>query len=209
MVDEKLIKNVQSTFSIYGLVLSRTLSISLAKQLLQINEDEREDWLTGVIEKILSQNLVNPHVEVDHIRAAITDFMRSDVLKETETKINVIDVYDVPKVKYDLSRKKFVLEKVDQELYSDAKQKGTLFKDRFEIIWYRVLRHELFTPSKFGEKNTHKIEITPIEYLLSESKSGDVYTLGLLTEFSEDQYYLEDPGGAVKLDLKKAISFFI
>lgn len=142
MVDDKLIKNIQSTFSIYGLVISRTLSISLAKQLLQVDENEREDWLTGVVEKVLSQNLVNPHVEVEHIRIAITDFMRSDVLKDTETKLNVIDAYDIPRVKYDLCRKKFVLEKVSQELYSDAKQK----------VWREEYKQSrIITPGIFAE----------------------------------------------------------
>ncbi|XP_035726103.1 DNA polymerase epsilon subunit 2-like isoform X1 [Vespa mandarinia] len=205
MVDEKLIKIVQSTFSIYGLVLSRTLSISVAKQLSQVNEDEQENWLTGVVERVLSQNLENPHVEVDHIRIAITDFMRSDVLKETETKLNVIDAYDIPKITYDLNKKKFVLHKSTMDLYSDVTQKTILFKDRFETILYRILRHELFTSRKLGEKNVSRIKLTPIESLYSESKTRDICLLGLIAEFSENHYYLEDPGGALKIDLRHAI----
>ncbi|KAL2730579.1 DNA polymerase epsilon subunit 2 isoform X1 [Vespula maculifrons] len=169
MVDDKLIKIVQSTFSIYGLVLSRTLSISVARQLSQLNEDEQENWLTGVVERVLSQNLKTPHVEIDHVRLAITDFMRSDVLKETETKLNVIDAYDIPKIIYDLKKKKFVLQKVATNLYSDVTQKTILFKDRFETILYRLLRHELFVSRKLGEKNQSRIKLTPIESLFNEN----------------------------------------
>lgn len=187
----------------------RTLSISVAKQLSQLGQEEQENWLTGVIERVLSQNLKNPHVEVDHVRLAITDFMRSDILKETETKLNVIDAYDIPKIIYDLNKKKFVLQKVTTNLYSDVTQKTILFKDRFETILYRLLRHELFSSRKLGEKNLSRIKLTPIESLFNESKTRDICLLGLIAEFSENHYYLEDPGGALKIDLKHAISFLI
>lgn len=191
------------------MVLLRTLSISVAKQLSQVNEDEQENWLTGVVERVLSQNLKNPHVEVDHIKVAITDFMRSDILKETETKLNVIDAYDIPKIIYDLNKKKFVLHKSTMDLYSDVTQKTILFKDRFETVLYRLLRHELFASRKLGEKNVSRIKLTPIESLFNESKTRDICLLGLIAEFSENHYYLEDPGGALKIDLRHAISFLI
>lgn len=56
------------------------------------------------------------------------------------------------------------------------------------------------------KKKENWIELTSIEYLLSETKKGNVYVMGLLTELTEGQYYLEDTGGFIKLDLKKAFS---
>ncbi|KAG7204356.1 hypothetical protein KM043_002169 [Ampulex compressa] len=173
MSEEKLIKTVQSTFSLYGLVLSRKLSVSLAKQLLSVNEDERESWLMQITEKILAQNLQNPHVEVHHIKLAIEECVKPDTLQNTETILNVINAFDIPKIKHDLSRKKFILENVSVDLYPDAQYKSAVFKDRFELLWYRTIRHELFTPPKFGEKKEDKIRLTPIEYLLSESKTEE------------------------------------
>ncbi|XP_076290202.1 DNA polymerase epsilon subunit 2 [Lasioglossum baleicum] len=204
MADERLVKSVQSTFSLYGLALSRKLSVSLAKELLNVDENEHKSWLTQIVEKVLSQNLSDPHVTVESLKLAIEECIRPDTLKDTETVLSVIDAFEIPKIKHDLSRKKFVLSPVTPDLFAEAPYKPTIFKDRFELLWYRTLRHELFTPPKLGEKKETWIELVPIEYLLSESKKGNVYVMGLLTQLTEGQYYLEDTGGTIKVDLRKA-----
>ncbi|XP_043258078.1 DNA polymerase epsilon subunit 2 [Colletes gigas] len=204
MADEKLIKMVQSTFTLYGLVLSRKLSVSLAKELLNIEEDERKTWLTQIVEQVLLQNLSDPHITVEHLKLAIEECIRPDTLKNTETVLNVINAFDIPKIKYQLSEKKFILTTVAPDLYSEAAYKSKVFEDRFQLLWYRTLKHELFIAPKLGEKKEHWIELVPIEYLLSESRKGYVYIMGLLNQLTEGQYYLEDPGGAIKIDLQQA-----
>ncbi|CAK9807637.1 DNA polymerase epsilon subunit 2 [Anthophora plagiata] len=172
MADEKFVKTVQSTFSLYGLVLSRKLSISLANELLNVEESERETWLTQIAEQVLTQNLSDPHVTVENLKLAIQERIRPDTLKSTETIINVIDIFEVPKITYDLSKKKYVLTNVRSDVYPEAQHKSAIFKERFNLMWYRTLRHELFNPPKLGEKKPDWIELIPIEYLLSESKKG-------------------------------------
>lgn len=189
------------------MLLSRKLSISLGKELLNVEEDERGSWLTRIVEQVLAQNLVDAHVTVENLSTAIKECIRPNTLKETETILNVINVFDVPRIKYDLYKKKFVLESITSDLYAEAQYKSIIFKDRFELLWYRTLRHQLFTPPKLGERKETWIELVPIEHLLSESKTGNVYVMGLLTQLTEGQYYLEDPGGSIKVNLQKAISF--
>ncbi|CAK9814392.1 DNA polymerase epsilon subunit 2 [Anthophora quadrimaculata] len=205
MADEKFVKTVQSTFSLYGLVLSRKLSTSLAKELLNVEEGERETWLTEIAEQVLTQNLSDPHVTVENLKLAIQERIRPDTLKSTETIINVIDIFEVPKVTYDLSKKKYVLTTVRSDVYPEAQHKSAIFKERFNLLWYRTLRHELFNPPKLGEKKTDWIELIPIEYLLSETKKGHVYVMGLLTQLTEGQYYLEDTGGTDGLIMEASI----
>ncbi|XP_034192856.2 DNA polymerase epsilon subunit 2 [Osmia lignaria lignaria] len=204
MADEKLVKTVQSTFSLYGLVLSRKLSISLAKELLKVEENERISWLTQIVEKVLAENLDNPHINVDTLKLAIEECVRPDTLKSTETVINVIDLFNAPKIKYDLSKRKFVLETIRPDIYTEARYKTEIFKNRYELLWYRTLRHDLFSPPKLGEKKDDWIELVPIEHLLSENKSGNICVMGLLTQLTEGQYYLEDLGGTIKIDLRRA-----
>ncbi|XP_076749484.1 DNA polymerase epsilon subunit 2 [Xylocopa sonorina] len=204
MADEKLIKTVRSTFSLYGLVLSRKLSVSLAKELLNVEQNEREVWLTKIVEQVIAQNLSDPHVTVENLKLAIEECIRPNTLKDTETVLNVINVFHVPKIKYDLSKNRFILESVTLEFYGDAQYKSTIFKDRYELLWYKTMRHELFIPPKLGEKKQNWIELVPIEHLLSENKKGSVYVMGLLAQLVEGQYYLEDPGGSIKVDLRRA-----
>ncbi|XP_012153636.1 DNA polymerase epsilon subunit 2 [Megachile rotundata] len=204
MADDKLIKQVHSTFSLYGLVLSRKLSVSLAKELLNVEEDKRLSWLTQIVEKVLTQNLNDPHVTVENLKLAIEECIRPDTLKATETVLNVIDAFDIPKIKYDLNKKKFILSTVAPDLYAEAQYKSEIFKNRFELLWYRTLRHELFNPPRLGEKKDDWIELVPIEHLLSESKTGNICVMGLLTQLTEGQFYLEDMGGTIKIDLRRA-----
>ncbi|XP_076234942.1 DNA polymerase epsilon subunit 2 [Calliopsis andreniformis] len=204
MADEKLIRTIQSTFSLYGLVLSRKLSTSLGKELLNVETAKRNTWLTQIVEKIIAQNLSDPHVTVDNLKLAIEECIRPDVLKNTETVLNIINAFDVPKIKHDLSKRKFVLTPTTSDLYPEAKYKSLIFKERFELLWYRTLRHELFIPPKLGEEKENWIELVPLEYLLSESRKGSVYVMGLLTQLIEGQYYLEDTGGTIKIDLRQA-----
>lgn len=185
----------------------RKLSNSLAKELLNVEADERNTWLTQIVDQVLAQNLSDPHVTVDNLKAAIQECIRPDTLKSTETVINVVNAFDIPKIKYDLSKRKFVLTSVTPNLYPEAEYKSLIFKERFQLLWYRTLRHELFVPPKLGEKKENWIEIIPLEYLLSEGRKGFVYVMGLLTQLTEGQYYLEDPGGSIKIDLRQAISF--
>lgn len=128
-------------------------------------------------------------------------------LKDTETVFNVISGYNIPKIKYDISKKKFIID--NENSYPETQYKSLVFRHRFEMAWYKTLRHKQFMSSKFEKQQTNKTNLIPIEYLLSELKMGYVCVMGLITQLMEDQYYLEDIGGTVKIDLSNTISFMI
>lgn len=172
-----------------------------------MGENERNTWLVQIVEQVLAQSLNDPHVTVENLKLAIEECIRPDTLKSTETILSVINAFDTPKIKHDLCKKKFLLTTLTPDLYPEAEYKSLLFRDRFELLWYRTLRHELFTPPRLGEKKENWIELVPIEYLLSDSRTGNIYVMGLLTQLTEGQYYLEDTGGTIKIDLQRAISF--
>lgn len=188
-------------------VFFRDLRVSLAKQLLKIPEDERESWLNRIIELVVAQNLNDPHVSAEHIKLAIEECLEPNKLKNTETVFNVISGYDIPKIKYDISKKKFIID--NETTYPETQYKSLIFKHRFEMVWYKTLRHKQFLSSKFEKQQTNKTNIIPIEYLLSELKTGNVCVMGLITQLTEDQYYLEDTTGTIKIDFSSTISFTI
>lgn len=177
-------------------------------QLQCVDEDERETWLTKITDQLTSLNLTDPHITKEHIDQAIRECIRPDTnLNEDEKVFNVISITDIPKVTYDIVKKKFQLEKVKPDYYSDAICKTNLYKNRLNLLKYRTLRHEAFEPKKFGETDVDKFNLVPVEYLLTNTKNGEVYVMGLLSQLVERKYFLEDQGGAVQLDLRKAISF--
>ena len=90
-------------------------------------------------------------------------------------------------------------------VFADGKSKGDLFRSRFDLLLQRTLRHELFTPEIAGEKARKKYKLKTVEFLVSTtSRLDDVVALGMLTQVRHGVYSLEDPSGAVPLDLSEA-----
>ncbi|KAJ8308953.1 hypothetical protein KUTeg_013827 [Tegillarca granosa] len=94
-------------------------------------------------------------------------------------------------------------------LHGTADDKARLFRERYMILQQRTQRHDLFTPPAVGasqDENTKKFQLRPIEYLLgSTAKLGELIVLGMLTQIKEGKWYIEDPTGAVQIDLTTAL----
>ncbi|XP_012234665.1 DNA polymerase epsilon subunit 2 [Linepithema humile] len=196
---DKYTQIIQKKFLLYGLILSKELGISLAKRLLTVPENERESLLIQIIELISSQNLNDSHISAEHLNLAIKECLEPNKLKDTETIFNIINGYDIPKIKYDTCKKKFIID--DESSYSEAEYKSLIFKHRFEMVWHKTLRHKQFLSSKIEKQQTDKTNLITIEYLLSELRTGNVSVMGLITKLTDNQYYLEDTSGTVKIDL--------
>ncbi|XP_034941329.1 DNA polymerase epsilon subunit 2 [Chelonus insularis] len=205
MSDAKLIKNIQSTFSMYGFNITRDISTYIARQLKTVSADEREVWLINITDQLSNLNLSTPHITLEHVKEAIKECLRpDDALHESETIFNVINMFNIPKVIYDIDKKKLTLQKVSSELFVDAIHKSSIFRDRLSLLKYVTLKQEPFAPKKIREISEEKYELTSIEQLLSNCRNGDVFVMGILSQLTEGQYYLEDAGGAIKVDLKQA-----
>lgn len=94
-------------------------------------------------------------------------------------------------------------------LHGPPKDKADIFADRYKILYQRTSRHDLFTPvilGSFPEEANRKFQLKPVEYLLGcTAKVGDVIVLGMLSQIKEGVFSLEDPTGAVPLDLSNAV----
>ncbi|CAL8105535.1 unnamed protein product [Calicophoron daubneyi] len=95
---------------------------------------------------------------------------------------------------------------------SDAHFKAFLYANRYEVVYQRVLRHQLFSQAAThggigGDgAQTAVYRIRPIEYILaSGSKIDSVIVLGMLSQLREGDWHLEDPTGIVRLDLQETV----
>ena len=71
------------------------------------------------------------------------------------------------------------------------------------------MRHDLFAPNineniKTSDSVSRKFVLKYAENLLSSSTVYEVVMLGLLSKFKEGKFYLEDPSGAIPIDLSEA-----
>lgn len=75
--------------------------------------------------------------------------------------------------------------------------------DRYTMLWQRTCRHELFAASIPGiTTDVKKFQLRKIETLLASTSVKEVVVLGMLAQLKENKFYVEDPTGAVPIDLK-------
>lgn len=115
---------------------------------------------------------------------------------------SVINAIDVPKFKYDIGQKKYVLDTAKRHFFPAASVRPEFLIDRYTMLWQRTSRHELFAatiPGTTRERKTFKL--CKIENLLASSTMTEIVVLGLLTQLTENKFHIEDPTGAVSVNL--------
>lgn len=106
--------------------------------------------------------------------------------------------------------KKFILHnQKGKKILAKANSKSDFIRNRYHTILQRILRHDLFAPSvneniKTSDNTNRKFILRYAENLLSTSSVDEVVMLGLLSKFKEGKFYLEDPSGAILIDLSEA-----
>lgn len=201
---ESVRAEVNNAFKLSGFTIRKEASTYVADQITSMTPHERRAILDKLTSHILKQCISQPVLEKEHLEIAFKECSASG-LEETETVLNVIDAFNIPKLSYDNERNKFVKSVQKNNLYPEPKWKAQFLIDRYEIIWQRTVRNKLFAqealPSLAEEKY---FQLRKIEALLSSSsRIDDVIVLGLLIQLTEGKYYLEDPTGSVVLDMSQ------
>ena len=119
----------------------------------------------------------------------------------------MINAFEVPSFTYIKENKKFIRCTNPKKLLASAASRSEYIRSRYNVLLQRVLRHELFSQNtneniRTTESTAKKYNIKYVENLLSSSKMNDVVILGLLSKFKENKFYLEDPTGALPVDLQ-------
>lgn len=105
--------------------------------------------------------------------------------------------------------KKFIITKNHRKILAPASSRSDYIRSRYYTILQRILRHDLFAPNvnediKTSDTNSRKFVLKYAENLLSAATVEEVVMLGLLSKFKEGKFYLEDPSGAIPIDLSEA-----
>lgn len=115
---------------------------------------------------------------------------------------SVINAFDIPKFKYSIEQKKYVVDSSKRNLLPPAHIRAEFALDRYTMLWQRTNRHDLFSPAIPGTANaSKKFQLRKVESLLCTSSVKDIVVLGLMAQLTENKFYIEDPTGVVPLDL--------
>lgn len=129
--------------------------------------------------------------------------------------LKVIDAFDLPRLTYNVDKKYFEVIKSKSSLFPSPAHKTTLFRDRYNLVYQRLLRNEAFqsslgsagvpslqrSSSNLAHRQSYKL--TPIANLLGRTGTSHLL-LGLLSISATGDLSLVDLSGSVALDLSHA-----
>lgn len=102
-----------------------------------------------------------------------------------------------------MERKQYYIDERKSKLLGNANTKAQLFVDRYATILQRTKRN--FEQKVINRDQVH-LKLQTVDYLLTLSNITLEKTLilGSLSQLVEGKFFLEDPTGAVELDLTHA-----
>ncbi|KAI5673983.1 hypothetical protein M9H77_14347 [Catharanthus roseus] len=118
--------------------------------------------------------------------------------------LRIINVFDVPKYRYDKTKKTFYEYAGRLPLHGDSSAKINVYRDRFLLLSQRLSRQPEFSKPAFdfdiSEYRT--CEISPIQSLVG--RLGRTWIMGLISQLEDGHFYLEDLNAAVEIDFSDA-----
>ncbi|KAG6443426.1 hypothetical protein O3G_MSEX002868 [Manduca sexta] len=202
---QQLRLDINNAFKISGFMLRKEANMYVAEQLTFLPPDDRQEMLDQVIAYLLKQRISHPVIEKELIELAYKECSTSG-LEQTETVLNVIDAFSVPKLCYDNDKKRYYIDTVtNKSLFPDQKWKAKFLLDRYTMVWQRTVRNKLFAKTALPSCDSDQcFNLQKIEVLLSSSsRLNEVVVLGLLSQLVEGKYFLEDPTGSIEIDLTR------
>lgn len=120
---------------------------------------------------------------------------------ETRKYIKVISAFDQPRLVYNITKRHFDTATKRHSIFAPVSERVNLFRERYNLIYQRLLRHELFAASTLTPSSSYKL--TSIANLLGRSGTSHLL-LGMLSYSPVGDITLSDPTGSVILDLTDA-----
>ncbi|CAL1265682.1 unnamed protein product [Larinioides sclopetarius] len=197
-------------FYMHGYTLRSDALKFLQEQLEILSPPEQQADIDKILNHIVGQNLTSPLIEKSVVEAAYKGLHSSTA--DDSVLFNVCDAFSLIRFTFNADLKKFMpwssLHEKSVALHGHANSKADMLIERFRTVHQRTARHKLFAApivlSDARQSSTYSLRA--IEHLLgSSSKEENVIVLGILTQLKEGQFFLEDPTGVVRVNLKQAV----
>jgi len=207
--------NVAAMLKIYGYSVKKDASDLISNQLSMIRSAELDDWIESLIEALQKQSLSSNVLDLNCIRAALKDLQKDgDVIVNVEEEspsdvneepfISIIDAFQVPRFVFNQETEKYA-KTPNQALLGGIDNKIEIFRERYNNVWQRTIRHQLFTAAH-RKAQSAQFSLQKVEYLRGVSlKMKDVVILGMLSQMKEGEWWIEDPTGAIPIKLDDAV----
>ncbi|VDK80783.1 unnamed protein product [Litomosoides sigmodontis] len=191
---EKLRKQVRKAFQMRALTISKEAVEYAVQILVELGGEEQIRWTNKVIAMLLKQKASGPVISFSEFKSAVTECVSNSSSKQ-ESLIHVIDLFTVPRLRYDEQRKALVVVDGQASTIGQSSDAKNLYRERLKLVVQRALRSSAF----------EHYQLCSIEALLgAPEKASSSVLIGMLTQRSPSVYEIEDLTGVIEVDLKEA-----
>ncbi|EFO20452.2 hypothetical protein LOAG_08035 [Loa loa] len=165
---EKLRKQVRKAFQMRALTVSKEAMEYAVEILIKLEGEERIRWINKVISMLSKQKASGPVLSFNEFRSAVTECVSNHSSKQ-ESLIHVIDLFTVPRLRYDEQRKVLVVVDGQASVVGQSADARNLYRERLKLV---VQVSENFV----GENSLAIVQLLSFMSLRSLSISSGLYS---------------------------------
>ncbi|KAJ0981216.1 hypothetical protein J5N97_009471 [Dioscorea zingiberensis] len=158
---------------------------------LLIDDIDKEPLKSSILDRNTIQRVMNMLLE------SYSAMEPSASVDSTRTSLKFIDVFFVPRFRYDSIKRVFYEHTGKLPIHGEAGDKAALYRDRFQLLLQRISRDKYFSRPAFGTvmSDSESFEITPIQSLIGYA--GRRWIMGVISQLEEGHFFLEDLTAAI------------
>ncbi|KRY38535.1 DNA polymerase epsilon subunit 2, partial [Trichinella spiralis] len=165
--------------------------------------DDRKNFINNVISVIQKIPMESCFLDEESVLKCIKHLEKT-IPKKSELFI-IIPANVAPKFSYDMDKKKFHLlpcTASKSAMLSTGAEKEALYRNRFLLIYQRLLNHELFTIDEPSVFNAKKYQLRTVESLCGfQGSLKSTVIVGMMSQLKHHTFHLEDLTGDIEMNL--------
>ncbi|KAL6047387.1 DNA polymerase epsilon subunit 2 [Balamuthia mandrillaris] len=187
-------RQLVTAFKRHGLSINAAALALLQSSLKEVEGGDAAEFVNSLLLSIDKPSLTSSVIEEATLQKLLDGIKGQQNVDIAQEAFKVIGAFDFPHFDYNTNRKCFEpSEEESPSIHGEPEAKSALFKERWWRVYQKVLRH--------FAKQQQEQNLLPVESLIGRS-GAKCFVVGLLSHIG-DSYCLEDPTGAVPVDLSK------
>ncbi|CDW52250.1 DNA polymerase epsilon subunit 2 [Trichuris trichiura] len=204
-MDETSCRRFLSFFKLSGIHLKSEAADFLTSHVVaNIGRLDTKSFAEAVINALQKMPLTSCSIDEETARKAVESLERRTL--DGDDLFIISNANEIPKYLFQLETRRFVPCQKKYSLFGDADDKVDMFRERFLLVYQRLLHHELFSEEgTSGNILNKKYMIRSVGSLCAEDGIlKDAVVVGVISQMKQDKFYLEDLSGHIEVDLSEA-----
>ncbi|KHJ42322.1 hypothetical protein D918_07662, partial [Trichuris suis] len=206
VMDETSCRRFLSFFKLSGIHLKSEAADFLVNHVIaNTGRLDTKSFAEAVINALQKMPLTRCSIDEETARKAV-ESLETTTLAGDDLFI-IGNANEIPKYLFQLEKRRFVPCRKKHILFGDADDKADMFRERFLLVYQRLLHHPLFSEEETtGNILNKKYMLRSVGSLCAEDGIilKNAVVVGMISQMKQDKFYLEDLTGHIEIDLSEA-----